>query len=237
MREIINIYIGFDQREAVAYHTLCQSILSRSSLPVSLIPIKRSMLKKIHNRALDEKQSNEFSFTRFLTPYLNGYSGFAIFMDCDMLLTTDIAELWALRDPLKAVQVVKHDYTPRNKTKYLGNTQHPYPKKNWSSVMLFNCGHHDCKRLTPEYVNKASGLELHQFKWTQEDRIGDLPVEWNHLVSEYSPNPKAKNVHFTVGGPYFNEYEHCEYSDEWFSERSQMTHCSQISIPMMKAKK
>lgn len=231
---MIPIYIGFDQREAVAYHTLCQSILSRASEPVSFIPVKRSSLP-MHNRPIDPKQSNEFSFTRFLTPHLNNYQGFALFMDCDMLFREDIAELWALRDPLKSVQVVKHDYIPKNQTKYLGTTQYPYPKKNWSSVMLFNCAHFDCKRLTPEYVNTASGLELHQFKWTSEDRIGDLPVEWNHLVSEYPPNPKAKNIHYTVGGPYFHEYENCEFSDEWFEEKRNMMHCSQLSIPKAKA--
>lgn len=226
--DVIDIYIGFDQAEAVAYHTLCHSILSRSSLPVRITPVKRSMLGGVHDRPLDEKQSNEFSFTRFLVPYLNNYSGFAIFMDCDMLVLDDIANLWNLRDPFSAVQVVKHDYMPKDKVKYLGNIQYYYPCKNWSSVMLFNCAHYDCKRLTPEYVNTASGLDLHRFKWTSERFIGELPVEWNHLVSEYDPNPNAKLVHYTVGGPYFYEYEHCEYSDEWFEERALMQNCEQI---------
>lgn len=234
--EPIRVFIGFDQREAVAYHTLCQSILSRSSVPVSFIPIKRSMLKEIHDRPLDEKQSNEFSFTRFLVPYLSGYSGFSIFIDCDMLFQDDIAKLWELKDPFSSVQVVKHEYTPKNQYKYLGTTQHQYPKKNWSSVMIFNNGHYDCRRLTPEYVNEKSGLELHQMKWTQEDRIGEIPKEWNHLVSEYNPNPSAKNVHFTVGGPYFHEYENCEYSEEWFEERAMMTNCDQLDIPKVAAK-
>jgi len=232
--EPIRIFIGFDQREAVAYHTLCQSILSRASVPVSFIPVKRSMMKEFHSRPIDEKQSNEFSFTRFLVPYMSGFNGFSIFMDCDMLVTTDIKELWDLRDPFCSVQVVKHNYEPKNKYKYLGTTQYPYPKKNWSSVMIFNNSHYHCRKLTPDYVNEASGMELHQFKWTEEEKIGELPAEWNHLVSEYAPNPNAKNVHFTVGGPYFHEYENCEYSEEWFQERALMQNCDQLDIPKVR---
>jgi len=222
---MIRVFIGFDQVESVAYHTLCHSILSRSSEPVEFIPIKRSMLKDIHDRAIDEKQSNEFSFTRFLVPYLCGHKGYAIFIDCDMMVLDDIKKLWDLRDFTKAVQVVKHDYTPKDETKYLGTKQYAYPRKNWSSVMLFNCSHHHCKRLTPDYVNVASGLDLHRFKWT--DSIGELPKEWNHLISEYDPNPDAKLVHWTVGGPYFNEYQGCEFSEEWFIERNLMQNCNQ----------
>ena len=223
----IPIYIGFDQVESVAWHTLTHSILHRASVPVSFIPVKRSLFKDFHTRPMDNKQSNEFSFTRFLVPYLNNYEGHAIFMDCDMLVLDDIKKLWDLRNPFKSVQVVKHDYVPRDEIKYLGTTQYKYPRKNWSSVMIFNCGHHHTKILTPEYVNNASGLELHQFKWTEDDYIGELPLEWNHLVSEYPPNPQAKLVHYTVGGPYFNEYANCEYSEAWFNERALMQKCEQ----------
>jgi len=216
---MIKIFIGFDQVESVAYH--------RSSEPVEFIPIKRSMLKDIHTRGIDEKQSNEFSFTRFLVPYLCNYEGYAIFMDCDMLVLDDIAKLWNLRDWKKSVQVVKHDYTPKDEVKYLGTKQYAYPRKNWSSVMLFNCSHHHCKRLDPNYINSASGLDLHRFNWTESDSIGELPKDWNHLVSEFDPNPDAKLIHFTVGGPYFHEYNGCEYSDEWFTERRLMQNCNQ----------
>lgn len=222
---MIRVFIGFDQVEAVAYHVLCHSILSRASVPVSFTPIKRTMLRGIHSRPIDEKQSNEFSFTRFLVPYLSGYSGHAIFMDCDMLCRADIAELLEAESVLwSPVSVVKHDYVPKDETKYLGATQYPYQRKNWSSVMVFNCAFSECRRLTPEYVNAASGLDLHQFKWAQEERIGSLPKEWNHLVSEYAPNPNAKLIHYTVGGPWFDEYRHCEYSAEWFDEYAQMRH-------------
>ena len=223
----IPIYIGFDQVESVTFHTLAHSILSRASVPVSIIPIKRSLFTDFHTRKLDDKQSNEFSFTRFLVPYLNDYQGHAIFMDCDMLVLDDIKKLWDLRNPFKAVQVIKHDYVPRDEIKYLGTTQYKYPRKNWSSVMIFNCGHHHCETLTPEYVNSASGLELHQFKWTGDGFIGELPQDWNHLVSEYPPNPDAKLIHYTVGGPYFREYQDCEFAMEWFDERLLMTNCQQ----------
>jgi hypothetical protein len=222
----IKIFIGYDVVESVAFHTLVSSIIARSTMPVEIIPVKRTMLYSIHNRQIEQKQSNEFSFTRFLVPYLCDYKGYAIFMDCDMLVLDDIAKLWELKDETKAVQVVKHEYTPKDRIKYLGAVQYPYEKKNWTSVMIFNC--EKCKALTPEYVNSASGLELHQFKWLEsENLIGGLPKEWNHLVSEYAPNPDAKLVHYTVGGPYFNEYEGCEYSDKWFEERAHMNFCAQ----------
>ncbi len=226
--EVLDIYIGFDQAESIAYHTLCHSILSRASVPVRITPIKLSMLRGIHNRPLDVHQSNEFSFTRFLVPFLNGYKGKALFMDCDMLLTTDIKELFDEIDIQASVSVVKHEYEPKDNVKYLGTTQYKYEKKNWSSVMVFNCGHLDCKKLTPEYVDKASGLELHGFKWTKEELIGELNKDWNHLVSEYDPNPNAKIIHWTVGGPYFYEYEYCEHAETWFNERALMKNCNQL---------
>lgn len=218
--------IGFDQVESAAAHTLIHSILSRSSKPVSITPIFLKNLKDIYTRERDPKQSNEFSFSRFLTPYLSNYEGWSLFMDCDMMLTADIDELFELADPTKAVMVVKHDYTPSTDTKYLNAVQYKYPRKNWSSVMLFNNA--KCKMLTPDYVNNATPMDLHRFAWVDDDLIGELPVEWNHLVGEYSPNPKAKIVHWTLGGPYFEEYKDVEFSDEWRSEYEQAIHCTQL---------
>ncbi len=222
----LNIMIGFDQVESAAAHTLIHSILSRSSKPVSITPIFLKNLKDVYTRERDPKQSNEFSFSRFLTPYLSNYEGWSLFMDCDMMLTTDIDELFNLIDPTKAVMVVKHDYTPSTDTKYLNAIQYKYPRKNWSSVMLFNNA--KCKMLTPDYVNNATPMDLHRFAWTNDDLIGELPVEWNHLVGEYQPNPKAKIVHWTLGGPYFEEYKDVEFSDEWRSEYEQTIHCTQL---------
>lgn len=229
----LNIYIGFDNVESVAYHTLCHSILSRASIPVSLIPVKRSMLKAIHTRPLDQKQSNEFSFTRFLVPYLSDYDGWSIFMDCDILCLADIKQLFDLRDEKYAVMCVQHEYNPTTRIKYLGNVQYPYPRKNWSSVMLFN--NRRCRALTPDYVDHATGTDLHQFKWLEDDNlIGELPKEWNHLVGELPPNPKAKLVHFTIGGPYFQEYHHVEFAEKWFVERSLMQNCVQREKPKLR---
>jgi len=225
---MLRIFIGYDPVEAVAYHTLCHSILSRSTVPVSITPINRYSLKDIHTRAIDPKQSNEFSFTRFLVPYLAGYEGPALFMDSDMMLRCDIKELFDQFDGRYAVQVVKHDYEPNDKIKYLGTTQYTYPRKNWSSVMLFNCGHPSNRTLRPHWVDTASGLELHRFTWLKDAEIGELPVEWNWLVGEYVHSDQdVKNVHWTVGGPYFKEYEHVDFSEEWFAMKAQMVNCKQ----------
>jgi len=150
-----------------------------------------------------------------------GYEGWAVFMDCDMLMREDIAKLWELRDDRYAVQVVKHVHVPKEETKFLGAVQTKYEKKNWSSVMLLNGA--KCRALTPEYVNRASGLELHQFKWLAGDElIGELPARWNHLVEYDPPRPDASLLHFTIGGPWFPEYAGCQYSDEWRAERDDM---------------
>jgi hypothetical protein len=223
---MIRIFIGFDQVESIAYHTLCQSIIENTTVPVSITPVKLSMLP-MYKRRRDPKQSNEFSFSRFLVPYLCGYEGWGLFMDCDMMFRADVKELWDLRDSTKSVQVVKHDYTPKNQTKFLGAIQYPYPRKNWSSVMLFNAGHIDCQRLTPALVNNGDALMLHRMHWTSDECIGELPPQWNHLVGEYPYREDAKNVHWTVGGPYFREYSKADYHEEWFSMRGKMTHCTQ----------
>jgi hypothetical protein len=223
MEPLVRVFVGFDPREAVAFNVLSYSIQRRSSVPVSVTPMALSQLQGVFTRQRHSLQSTDFSFSRFLTPYLSGYQGWSIFMDCDMLVLGDIAELWALRDARFAVQVVKHDHRPREEKKFLDAAQTSYDKKNWSSVMLFNNG--ECRRLTPEYVNSASGLELHQFKWLQGDHlIGDLPRKWNHLVDYDPPNPTASLVHFTIGGPYFSAYENCEFSNEWRAERDAMLH-------------
>lgn len=217
-RPVITICIGFDPAETVAFHVLCQSILSRSSQPVRFIPINKRNIPAF-TRGIEDG-STQFSFSRFLTPYLCGYQGQAIFMDCDMVVRCDIAELIEECDLSKDVFVVKHDYTPKTETKFLGNKQHVYPKKNWSSLMVFNCDTRACMALTPEVVNTASGKFLHQFEWTE--RVGELPQGYNHLVGEYDENPLAKIAHFTLGTPCFAGYGHQEYAAEWYEEKEAM---------------
>lgn len=214
---MIRVFIGYDPAEAVAYHVAAHSILRHASVPVSVTPLVLSQLPMTRER--DPKQSTEFSFSRFLVPYLCGFHGVSVFMDCDVLVRSDIGMMTFERG--FPVSVVKHDYTPSTTGKFLGNAQTRYEKKNWSSVMVFDCA--KCSMLTPEYVNTASGLELHQFKWLGDDSlIGSIDPAWNHLVGEYLPNPQAKLAHFTLGTPCFAKYAHCEFANEWFAERNLM---------------
>ena len=223
----IRIFIGWDQRENVAYHVLCNSIMKRSTVPVSITPLVLSSLRD-YKRPRDPKQSNDFSFTRFMVPYLCGYSGQAIFMDCDMICMTDISRVFDEIDHYSSVSVVKHDYTPKNQIKFLGQPQLPYEKKNWSSFMVFNCSHFHTKKLTPDYINTAPALDLHQLKWTEEDSIGELSKEWNWLAGEYPEKKDVNIIHYTVGGPYFNEYRGTDYAREWYEEYQDMEHCDQM---------
>jgi len=224
--ETIRIFIGYDPREAVTFSVLAHSIHRHASRPVMITPLMLSELAGVFNRPRDPLQSTDFSFSRFLTPSLSGFAGWSLFTDCDMIVRADIAELFALADDRCAVMCVKHDHVPREEVKFLDQRQSRYQKKNWSSVMLFNNAR--CAALTPEYVNQASGLELHQFKWLDDDSlIGPLPAEWNHLVGVQEPDAAAKLVHYTIGGPYFHEYRDCEFADEWFAERDLMLRCDQ----------
>jgi hypothetical protein len=219
---MLSIYIGYDPRESVAYHTLAHSILRRSSVPVAIAPLAQNQLKGIYRRSRGPTESTEFSLTRFLVPALSEFRGWSIFMDCDMLCRVDIAEL-ALemeRQPDQAVLVCKHDYVPRTERKFLDQIQTRYQRKNWSSLMLFNNAR--CRALSADYVNSASGLDLHRFAWMDDGAIGELPLEWNWLVGEYAYNPVAKIVHFTIGGPYFEAYRDCDYAADWFAEYESM---------------
>ena len=212
---MLNVFIGYDSKEKVAYNVLSHSIIQNSTKPVAITPIALNNLKDDFVRERNNISSTEFSFSRFMIPHLMNYQGWALFMDCDMLMFEDISKLWRMRDDSKAIQVCKHDYTPKESKKFLGQVQTKYEKKNWSSFMLMNCK--KCTTLTPDYVNKASGLELHQFKWLEGDHlIGDLPLEWNWLVGEYEHKEDVNNVHYTEGGPWFDDYKNCDYSKDWF---------------------
>ena len=210
---MINVFIGFDEGEKVSYHILSESIRRKSSVPVSITPLCLSNLPEF-KRKLQPNQSTEFAFSRFLVPYLSEYKGWSLFLDCDMMFRDDIKKLWDMRDNNKSIMCCKHDYIPKQNVKFRGAKNEPFPKKNWSSFMLIN--NHRCKMLSKEYVETASGLELHQFKWTHEENVGELPLEWNWLVGEYVYNKDEKNVHWTLGGPYFKDYKTSDYADEWF---------------------
>ncbi len=223
---MLRVFIGYDPRESIAFSVLAHSIQQRASQPVAIIPIALSSLGAIYTRERDPLQSTDFSFSRFLTPYLCNYEGWSVFMDCDMIVLDDIVKLFDHADEKSAVMCVKHNHVPMEQVKFLGAPQSRYEKKNWTSVMLFN--NKKCRKLTPEYVNEASGLELHQFKWLEsDDLIGKLPGRWNHLVGFDETNKEVSLVHFTTGGPYFKEYRDCEYSEEWLHELKSMENCEQ----------
>lgn len=230
-KKLNKVFIGFDPIESVAWHTMAHSVLRQSTIPIALIPINLANLKSLYWREADYRQSNEFSFSRFLVPYLSDYEGYSLFFDCDMLLRGDVRELFeaAQDNPDMAVHVVKHDYEPRNEVKYLGNIQYKYPRKNWSSVVVWNCAHPSNRVVTPEYVNSASPADLHRFNWLEDKHIGELNIRWNWLVGEYGDPPSdVKNVHWTIGGPYFNEYRTADFSEEWFAEYKRMNYCAQM---------
>jgi len=228
MSELIRIFVGYDRRIPVAFQTLVHSVTARSSQPVSFTPISLTNLGSLYTREVNPLQSTEFSFSRFFTPYLCNYEGWAIFMDNDIIAQDDIAKLWALRDDKYAVMCIKHDHNPGEAEKFMHSTQTKYQKKNWSSVMLFNNA--KCKKLTKEYVNTATGLELHQFKWLDNDnQIGEIPPRWNHLV-DYTQGNNPALLHYTEGGPFYPDYQNCGYSAEWFREFVEANYCKEADI-------
>ncbi len=213
MADCIRIVVGFDQREAIAYHTFSQSVLEKSSLPVLFLPLSMNTLKGYKETHNDK--SNDFVYSRFLTPYLHNFEGWAIFADGDMVCQSDIKELWDLRDETKALQVVMHDYKTKFTQKYLGNTNENYPRKNWSSLILWNCSHPKHKVLTPDFISSQTGKYLHRFSWLDDKDIGELPIDWNWLAIEYPNNPKAKIIHYTLGTPCFRDYRNTEMAGAW----------------------
>jgi hypothetical protein len=221
-RSDLRVFVGWDSREDIAYQVCRKSILKHASIPVDIQPIKQSELREqgLYWREHDPLSSTEFSFTRFLTPHLAGYDGWAVFCDCDFLFRGDIAAITDYMDGAKACFLVKHDYRPTEAVKMDNKTQHQYPRKNWSSFMFINCGHNQVKALTPEVVNRETGMYLHRFEWLTDDVIGELPIAWNYLegwhTRDQCPNPIA--VHFTRGGPWFADYMDVEYGEEWMRE-------------------
>jgi len=221
----IPIFVGYDPREAIAYHTCVNSIIRNSSRPVAIVPVALNLFKDYAETHTDG--SNHFIYTRFLVPYLMEYQGWAIFIDGDMIVRGDIAELWDLKQYTRDAMVVKHDYKTRMKEKYLGSPNEDYPRKNWSSVILWNCNAIRNRQLDPEFVQKSTGAFLHRFSWIDDNRLGELPPEWNWLPDEYGPNPDAKLLHYTLGTPCFEEFKHTPMNEHWHAERALTEHCQQ----------
>lgn len=233
---MIRVYIGFDRREEEAYRVAEHSIRARSSVPVCITPLRLERFQRhgLIRRPLEvgeyqttdvisaAKQSTEFATSRFLVPFL-AHTGPAIFMDCDVVCLGDIAELAGLFDPSKAVQVVKHAGLHPDSVatvKMDGQTQYAYARKNWSSVVLWNCDHEAHRRLTLDGVNGCRGLDLHQFWWLRDDEIGDLPAEWNWLVGVRPMPADPKLAHFTLGGPWLPNWQAKPHDEIWTREAS-----------------
>ena len=224
--ESVKLYVGYDPRESVGLHVFLQSVLDQSSLPVEIVALTPRVCEPLIGAS---GGTNSFTKARFLVPYLCGYKGHAIFADgSDMLMRGDIAELWHLKSHWRALQRVAHDYTTKHPRKYLGTPleapNEDYPRKNQSSVMVWNCAHYANRILTPEFVRARTGAELHRFAWLTEDRwLGELSGAWNHLVGECEPNSAAKLAHYTLGIPGFTHYEHAEFAGEWRSALGKTT--------------
>jgi len=231
------IYIGYDAREAVAYDVARASILSRLSRDILVQPLILADLKagdsfywrptsRVDGKLWDDisgaPMSTEFAISRFLVPHISSYRGWAVFMDCDMLVRTDMTKLFDQADDRYAVMCVKHHYEPPGDIKMDGQTQMRYARKNWSSMMLFNCAHPSNKALHPQYVNAVPGRDLHRFAWLPDDQIGDLDQAWNWLVGHSDPEINPDIVHFTEGGPWFEGYENVAYADEWRIEETKL---------------
>ena len=213
---MINIFIGYDPREAIAYHVCANSLIRYSSQPLSIIPLALNNLPGYVEAHTDG--SNQFVYSRFLVPDLMNYEGWAIFMDGDMLTRADIAELWSLRDDSKAVMCVQHDYKTKSHDKYLSAKNIDYPRKNWSSVVLWNCAHPANRAVTPQFVMSSTGSQLHRFTWLEDSQIGQIPKVWNWLPDEFGENQDAKLLHWTLGTPCFHEYACAPMADEWHRE-------------------
>ncbi len=220
------VFVGYDSREDIAWEVCRHSILRHTSSELHVHPLKQPTVRELglYDRPSDGPASTEFSLTRFLTPYLAGGSQWSLFVDCDVLFTGDVGALFDSLDPSKAIYVVQHDYVPANAVKMDGKSQSVYPRKNWSSFMIFNGQHPDVIALTPEVVNTATPAFLHRFGWVQNDNdIGALHLKWNFLVGEYDPLPETPcAIHYTNGGPWFPEWVDVDYGDLWIAERDRV---------------
>ena len=217
----MKVFVGYDTREDMAYQVCKHSIIARNK-DVDVRPLKQQELRDAgwYWRDEDKLASTEFTFTRFLVPELANFKGWAVFMDCDMILTTDIAELFAQADDKYAVMCVQHDYTPKEGIKMDGQKQTIYPRKNWSSVVLWNCGHPSNRVVDQDMVNEKelNGAYFHRFSWLLDDEIGELDHTWNYLVGVYDDIETPNLIHYTEGGPWFENYRDCEFNELWKQE-------------------
>lgn len=225
------VYIGWEGREDIAYQVCRHSLLGRATVPTTITPLVQRELRDqgLYSRSEDPLASTEFTYTRFLVPHLAAYEGWALYCDCDFLWLADVKGLIEIKDDRYAVMCVRHDHRPPERTKMDGRAQTVYPRKNWSSLILFNCGHPATAKLTPEVVNRQTGAYLHQFQWLDEPLIGAVPETWNWLEG-WSKKPDAGHpnvIHYTRGGPWFEDWTDVDYGDLWLAEKGRF----ETSIP------
>ncbi len=230
----LKVFVGWDPRENIAWEVCRHSILSRTDpKQVSVTPLIQSDLRAqgLYSRDIDIKAATEFSLTRFLTPSLAGHDGYAIFVDCDFLFLTDIRGVLDQIDPSKAVSVVKHDYQPTATHKMDGCVQYAYPRKNWSSFIVFNCAHPGARALTPTVVNTAEPAYLHRFSWLNDSEIGELDKGWNYLEGWYPAQyDKLNAIHYTLGGPWFEHKRDCDFADLWLNEEQKFRKSQALKV-------
>jgi lipopolysaccharide biosynthesis glycosyltransferase len=213
------VFVGYDTREDIAYQ-VCEYSIKRYDPDINIVPLIQQELrqKKIYWREIDKLASTEFTFTRFLVPHLMNYKGWALFIDCDIVFLEDVKNLFSLADDKYAVMCVKHDFKPKPGLKMDGQVQTVYPRKNWSSVVLWNCAHPSNEKISVDSVNNPNydGAFFHRFSWLKDEEIGELPCDWNWLVGWYKGGdgtPRA--IHYTEGGPWFKNYRSCEFNQQW----------------------
>lgn len=223
MSKIAKVFVGYDTREDIAWDVCRFSLDRHKSRDLEIYPLKQSSLRELglYTRPIDANATTEFSLTRFLTPYLAATDGWSVFVDCDFLFTKDIYQLLDNLDPSKAIHVVQHDYSPSKTIKMDGKQQTVYPRKNWSSFIVFNGSNEHVKALTPRVVNSESPAYLHRFSWVPDDSlIGAVDLEWNFLEGEYpKPDQVPAAIHYTNGGPWFQDWQNVDFADLWIAER------------------
>ncbi len=230
-RTDMKIYIGHDSSAIDAYRVAESSLRRRASIPVDVTPLCADRLAacgllrrqadsrggELYDLHSNAPQSTEFAISRFLVPML-AQTGWALFVDCDVVFLGDVAELLALTDPDKAVMVVKHRHQPIDTEKMCGKTQTAYLRKNWSSCVLWNCSHPANSRLSLVDVQERPGRDLHQFYWLSDSEIGSLPAEWNWLIGAQPKPFSPKLAHFTKGGPWLPSWKGAPHDEIWLEE-------------------
>lgn len=221
----LKVFIGYDSREDIAFQVARHSLHRHAGSKVSVHPIRQPALRELglYTRPLDATATTEFSLTRFLTPFLAAQEGnWVLFTDCDFLFTADVTSVLDGLSAEKAVYVVQHEYDPAHDIKMDGKKQTRYPRKNWSSFMLFNTAHPDVRALSPDIVNSAAPAFLHRFEWIKDQsHIGALDLDWNFLEGEYAkPEATPRVIHFTNGGPWFEEWQDVDFADIWRAEEA-----------------